>query len=92
MSYTKKIAIKSEILKTLKEKEENVLRMRRGLIADLEMELELKAKNNPELQQAIARIEKGIMDDIRELIEKYEGPSSNTTKAKIITSLKKKGK
>ncbi len=93
MSFTKKVTTKSEVLKMLKDKEENVLRMKKGIAADIEMELELKAKNNPALQAKIAEIEKGIFDDIRELINEYENRNiDNLAKNKIITSLRKKNR
>lgn len=91
MSTTKKIIIKNEVLKMLKDKEESFLRMKNGLAADLEMELEPKAKNNPSIQAKLAEIEKGIFEDIRELINTYESNKiENLAKSKIITSLKKK--
>ncbi len=95
MSTTKKVMTKSELLKLLKDKEENVLRMKNGIAADLEMELELKAKNNTALQAKITEIEKGIFDDIRDLINQYENRNinnNNMAKNKIITSLKKKNR
>jgi len=91
MTTTKKVVSKSEVLRMLKERDEKIIRMKKGVAADLEMELELKAGNNPELQAKIAEIEKGIFDDIRALIEQYERPqTTNIAKNKIITSLKKK--
>ncbi|MGB9599118.1 MAG: hypothetical protein ACP5QK_02315 [Myxococcota bacterium] len=91
MSTTKRVISKTEILKALNNREECVLRMRNGIQADLEMELELKAKNNPQLQAKIAEIEKAIFDDIREMINEYENNRiENPAKSKIITSLKKK--
>jgi len=91
MTTTKKVVSKSEVLRMLKERDEKIIRMKKGVAADLEMELELKAGNNPELQAKIAEIEKGIFDDIRALVEQYERPqTTNIAKNKIITSLKKK--
>jgi len=91
MTTTRKVISKSEVLRMLKEKEEKVIRMKRGVAADLEMELELKANNNPEIQAKIAEIEKGIFDDIKALIEEYERPGTNNmAKSKIITTLKRK--
>ena len=93
MNTTKKVITKSEVLKMLKDKEENIVRMRKGMVADLEMELELKAKNNPAIQAKIAEIEKGIFEDIKEIINHYENSKSeNPAKNKIITSLKKKNR
>lgn len=93
MSTTKRVVSKTEILKALKDREENVMRMKKGIVADLEMELELKAKNNPQLQARINEIEKAIFDDIREMINQYESKKvENLAKNKIITSLKKKGR
>ncbi|MCX7958446.1 MAG: hypothetical protein N3B13_05300 [Deltaproteobacteria bacterium] len=91
MSITRKVTTKSEVLKRLKDKEENILRMKNGIVADLEMELELKAKNNPALQAKIAEIEKEIFDDIKDLINQYENTGAdNPAKSKIIASLRKK--
>lgn len=93
MNFTKKVITKTELLKMLKDKEENVLRMKNGIVADLEMELELKAKNDPKLQAKIAEIENEIFRDIRELINKYENTHINSNaKNKIISSLKKKNR
>lgn len=93
MTTRTKVIPVSEVVKMLKEREEKVMRMRKGIAADMEMELELKVRNNPELQAKITEIEKGIFDEIRKTISEYEYEghlSGNPAKTKIITSLKRK--
>lgn len=91
MTTTRKVISVSGVVKMLKEKEEKVIRMKKGIAANMEMELELKATNNLELQAKINEIERGIFDEIRKIVNEYETPISNSpAKSKIITSLKKK--
>lgn len=93
MTTRRKVISVSGVVRILKEREEKVMRMRKGIAADMEMELELKVRSNPELQAKITEIEKGIFDEIRKTISEYEYEdhlSGNPAKSKIITSLKKK--
>ncbi len=71
MATTKKVISVSEVIKMLKEKDEKIIRMKKGIAADAEMELELKARNNPEIQAKIKEIQKGIFEEIRAIISEY---------------------
>ncbi|MGB9599117.1 MAG: hypothetical protein ACP5QK_02320 [Myxococcota bacterium] len=53
--------------------------------------LEPKVKNNPHLEAEIERIEKGIFEEIKEIIDKFEKERREKTKFKIISALKSKG-
>ena len=64
--------------------EEKVVRMRHGLKAPANMELEAVGQDNPELAQKLAEMEQQALEAV--------GARTNSTKRRIVNSLKRKGR
>ncbi len=68
---------------TLSPLEENVVRMRHGLKAPSDLQLDSKAGENQALAAQLAEIEKRALE--------AAGARSNSTKSKIVDQLRRKG-